>query len=162
MFFIFYYEITAYNETRGDLCLLSPSITKNNGDRFQNDLEIQPQRPIIDVRAVQANYFFEIGDVGSSADLPKTGESGHQGKTALVVVVVLLVFCNGGRTGANKRHIAQQNVPELGKFVNGCAADELAYLGDAGIILHLEHMSAHLILFHQFLQPNFRISIHRA
>src|SRR5699024_10666588 len=82
-------------------------------------------------------------------------------QTLSVAGLVLFPLIHRGRAGTHKTHIAFEHIPELGKLINGCPADESANaLNDSGIVLQLEHQAAHLILFHQLALSLLRIQIH--
>ena len=76
--------------------------------------------------------------------------------------LVLLVLVQRGRPGAHQAHIAPEDIEELGQLVDTGLADELAHLGDAGIVLHLEHEAVHFVPGHQLFLPLLRVHIHTA
>lgn len=63
-----------------------------------------------------------------------------------VVLRVLGHLVGQRRAWADDRHLAQEHVEELREFVDGVFANELADLGDAGIVPHLEHGAGDLVL----------------
>ena len=79
-----------------------------------------------------------------------------------MVALVLLIFVQRRRAGANQAHIAAQDIKELRQLVDAGLADELAHLGDAGVILHFKHQAVHFVLGHQALFAFLGIHIHAA
>ena len=142
--------------------LLRPAAGKHNVHRLKQDLNIAPQGPVIDILDVQLDDFFKILDVAAAADLPQAGDAGFHGQAALVVALVLLIFVQRRRAGANQAHIAAQHVKELRQLVDAGLADELAHLGDAGVVLHFKHQAVHFVLGHQALFAFLGIHIHAA
>ena len=64
--------------------------------------------------------------------------------------------------GAYQAHIAAHHVPELGEFVDGCLAEDLADPGDARVIGHLEQRAVGLVLIGQFGEVVLGVNDHGA
>jgi len=144
------------------LHLLRPFSSKHHLYGLGQDLEVESQGPVVDVFAVQADDFFEVGDVGAAACLPHAGDAGFHGQAAFVVVAVLLEFGRCRGSCADQGHVSLQDVEELGEFVQRGFADEFSYFCDAGVVLHLEHEAVHLVLLHQLGFAGFCVLVHGA
>ena len=66
------------------------------------------------------------------------------------------------RAGPHDRHLSQEHVQELRELVDGVLADELPDLGDARIVLHLEHGTCDLVLLLELGEAFVGISVHAA
>ena len=76
-------------------------------------------------------------------------------------------------SGSHQAHVAFQDVPELGEFVQRCFSDEFAYAGfvsaigqdlvsdDAWVEVEFEHSAiAHFVLGHEFGFAFFGVHVH--
>ncbi len=52
----------------------------------------------------------------------------------------------GGGTSADEAHVTHQHIPELGKFIQAGAAEELTDTGDAGIVFVFEDAAFGLVV----------------
>ena len=78
--------------------------------------------------------------------MPPSGDAGLHGQALQVILGVLLHLARQRRARAHDGHLAQEYVEELRELVDGVLADELPDLGDAGVLLHLEHRAGDLVL----------------
>src|SRR5947209_694369 len=95
-------------------CLISPVAREYSSRRNQENLEVQPQRPILGVVQIQADHIVEAGPA-AAADLPQAGDARlHLQNPAPVPQVVSLKLVGDGRTRSDQRHFTLENVDELG------------------------------------------------
>jgi len=95
---------------------LSASTGKHHGNGTHNDLEVEPDAPIIDIGHVERDVTGE-GWVLAALDLPEAGDSGSHVETAQVVEIVLAHFAGQGWTRAYDAHLSAENIDELGQLV---------------------------------------------
>ena len=114
-------------------------------DREGDDLEVGDDAAFGDVFQVSTDHAVESGRV-TLRDLPPAGDTGLHGQALQVVLGVLRHLVGQRRARAHDGHLAQEHVEELRELVDGVLADELADLGDAGVLAHLEHGAGDLVL----------------
>lgn len=142
---------------------------------FEQDLEVQFQRPIVDVLGVQADHFLEVRDFAAPAHLPHARDAGLAGQAGAVVELVFFPLVRGGRTCAHQGHVPLEHVEKLGKFVQTGLAYELADARFAGAVRHLlvaddprieiqleHHAVLHPVLGHQAGFTRVGVQIHGA
>src|SRR5260221_315449 len=78
---------------------------QQSGNRQQQDVPIQAQRPIIDVLHVHAHPGLEI-EVVASGQSPQAGQSRAHPQAAALPLFVLLHFIGNGGARAHQRHVA--------------------------------------------------------
>src|ERR1700690_1210654 len=97
--------------------LPSPPAEKSDGHGRDEDLAIEPERPVVDVGEVKADPVGEVGDVVAPADLPEAGEARLDAQAAPVgVVVEALDLLDRERARPDEAHLPAHHVPELGQF----------------------------------------------
>ena len=75
------------------------------------------------------------------------------------------VFCHFGRnwrTRTHDGHVALDDVEKLREFVEAELAENVTERIDAGVVLHLERLSARLVEGHQFFLAFFGVHVHAA
>src|SRR5450759_3009434 len=77
-----------------------------------DDLEIEPQRPAIDVLEIALDPPVEVGIV-PRADLPETGDAGFHRQPPPVPDVIALDLGGQRRARPDEAHLAAQHVPQL-------------------------------------------------
>jgi len=77
-----------------------------------------------------------------------------------VVEVVLLVFIDRRRAGANESHVAPEDVDALREFVDAGSAEEASDRQDPGIVVDFEHQTVHLVLCEQVFFAVFSVHVH--
>ena len=100
-------------------------------DGPNDDLDIKPQRPVINVIQVVVDALAHLLDILSrppkTVDLRPTRNTGSDSMPLHVGVnllpIVLIVF-NGVRARSNNRHITKQHIEKLRHFVEAIAAQE--------------------------------------
>src|SRR5258708_6168810 len=114
-----------------------PFSSKHSGNRFQKNLEIEHEVPILDISAVQEDRSFK-GRVFPRGDLPKSRYARLDVEPSQMFQTVPLVIVHGMRPGANQAHVTGQNVPELRNFIKAVLAEKLPNPGYAWIVTNLE------------------------
>lgn len=129
----------------------------------EEDLDIQPERPVVDVGKVEGDPFLEVFDAVAAGDLPETGEARlNTEAAALGVFFDTIDFVNGKRTRAHEAHFATEDIEELGKFVDAEAAEPGAEGKDAWVIADLENRAVHFVLSGEFVAHRFGVGVHGA
>src|SRR5687767_7556465 len=89
---------------------------EHGGDGFHENLEIEAQRPVVDVLQVEFHPLLEVDRV-PARDLPEAREAGADAEAAPSPGLVLRHFGGHRRTGTHEAHVAAEDVPHLGEFV---------------------------------------------
>ena len=90
---------------------------KNNREGSKQDLEVEEQRPIVDVQEVELHPFVEI-DLVAAGHLPQACDVGFYREAAALLSSVFLDLFGKRRPGAHKTHIPFENVPKLGPLID--------------------------------------------
>ena len=128
-------------------------------DRERNDLQISDHTALGDVLQIAADHAVEVGVV-AVGHLPPAGDPRLHGKALQVELGVLGHLVRQWRARAHDGHLAQEHVDELRELVDRVLADEPADLGDAGVVLHLEHGSSDLVLLFKLGQALVGVLVH--
>ena len=111
-------EITAM-ANRGGRKLLGAFAKQDGGDGSQYDLEIKPQRPIIDIAEIHFDPVIEACDFVAPARLPLAGDTGfHTEPTAVRDLSESLNLIKGERAGADQTHVPREDVDELWQLID--------------------------------------------
>src|SRR2546425_4382666 len=106
---------------------------QNNGNRPAENLQVKPQRPVIDVFQIQPHPVAKVLHIVSAADLPETGDTGFDAQSSAVRQIVKpLDLIQGERTRADQAHLTAQDIDQLGKLVETEFANELPNSCHAG------------------------------
>src|SRR5690348_16730070 len=90
--------------------LLRPGAAQDGGNRAQENLEVEPERPVVNVFEVEAHPFLEVGNLVAALDLPETGEAGLDAQTAAVREIAETAdLVHRQRARANEAHLAAQD-----------------------------------------------------
>ncbi len=113
--------------------------------RDREDVEVQHQRPVLDVVQVAIDAFADLGGIidftAPAIDLRPAGDArldlvaGEISVDDLVPELVARMGVHGMRARAHEREFAAQHVEELRQFVDGSLADEPSDPRDARIVL---------------------------
>src|SRR6266542_6687095 len=57
-------------------------------NRHRENLQVEPQRPVLDILAVETHDLFEVDDGAPSLYLPQTGDSGLRAESVEVAILV--------------------------------------------------------------------------
>eukprot|EP01031_Cornospumella_fuschlensis_P048818 gene48818-59775_t len=99
----------------------------------QQDDEIARDRPVLDVVEVEADGGLPR-QVGAAAHLPQPGHAGLHGQAATRLGVVQPHLAIHLRARADEAHVAAEDVPILGEFVEVPATHEGADAEEAGVV----------------------------
>ncbi len=111
---------------------------KNGRDGLEQDLEVEPQRPLVDVAQIEGDPVVEVVDPGAAGDLPEPGDAGFHGQPPALPALVALDLVGDRRPRPDQRHLSLEHVDELRQLVEGPAAQPAADGGDPGVVLRLE------------------------
>src|ERR1044071_4888361 len=95
--------------------------------RHRQDLQIQPQRPVLDVVVVPLDAIAQRGLAAEAVDLGPAGDAGLDAVAVAVAADVGLEQLDelrALRARAHQRHVAAQDVEELRQLVEGRAAQQ--------------------------------------
>lgn len=130
-------------------------------DRESHDLQVGGHAAFGDILQVTSHHAVEVGIV-TVRHLPPAGDAGLHGQALQVVLGVLGHLVGQRRARADDGHLAQEHVEELRELVDGMLADELADLGDARVVLHLEHGAGDLVLLFELGEALVGVPVHGA
>ena len=87
------------HDSRNGACELAcPAPKKNSGNRAKENLEIQPERPLVDILQIEPDPVGKIGHFVAPGNLPETGHSRRDAEAS-----PLGVGSHGDRFGAGKK-----------------------------------------------------------
>src|SRR5208282_3738975 len=125
---------------------------ENGGNGAQQNFQIKPQRPVINVFEVEPHPLLKVRDLVASADLPEAGDAGlHAQAAAVGQVVETSYLVHRQRTRTHEAHFTAQDIEELRQFVEAVTAEPFANARDARVIGHLEDGAAHFVHRRQFV-----------
>ena len=105
-------------------------------DRSGEDLEVEPERPAIDVEQVAFDPQVELGFL-TRLDLPQPGDARLHAESTAVPRVIPLHLVLARRTGPTRLISPFSDVPELRQLVEARPAKEGAETGDPRIVRSL-------------------------
>ena len=129
-------------------------------DGLQNDAGVERQRPVVDVRHVQAHPGFKIDGI-AAIERPETSEPGTHAQPAALPALVPLHFAWNRRTRTHQRHVAAKHIEKLGQLVQRKPAQKPADRGQPRIVGNLGH-HVFRIEMRDLVHPFFRIDDHGA
>src|SRR5262249_8379105 len=105
-----------------DLPLVRAPRRQNHRHRAEQDLDVEAERPSIDVSEIQTHPVLEVHAV-AAGDLPEAGDSRLHGEAPALPALVLLDLLRDRRARPDEAHVALEHVPELRQLVDGEAPD---------------------------------------
>src|SRR6266487_3351504 len=90
-----------------------PSPGKNHERRPEQDPQIEPDGPPINVREVQFNHFLE-SQGAAPADLPKSGEPRHNRQPRILPLTIEFDLIRERWARTNQAHLARDDIEQLG------------------------------------------------
>src|SRR5215475_2364474 len=117
----------------------APSDTKDFPDGPQDHLDVEPDRPVLDVVVVEPGAVGDRGVPAQATDLCKAGQAGGYPMAVGVVAVLgreLFDEVRPFRPRTHQCHVTDQDVPQLGKLIQGGPPQEPANRPDAWIVRH--------------------------
>lgn len=97
---------------------------KHAGNRKRQDFDVQPYTAMIHIPDIEAEPLFPAQPV-APVHLSQAGQAGHYFMPAPLLWCVERQILEQQRPGPYQAHVAPQHVPELGKFIEAGASQEL-------------------------------------
>src|SRR5664280_1762689 len=87
--------------------------SEHDGDGADQDFQIEPQRPVVNVFEVEAHPLLEIGYLVASADLPEAGEAGLDAEAAAMgEIFETLHLVHRQRARTHQAHFGAEHVEQ--------------------------------------------------
>ena len=103
--------------------LLCARADEHGGDGADQDFQIEPQRPVVNVFEVKPHPVLEIGNLIAAADLPETGQPGLDAEAAAVgQIFKTLHFVHRQRARTDQAHFGAEHVVKLRQLVEAVFA----------------------------------------
>ena len=142
---------------------LCPRANKHGGDGADQDFQIEPQRPVVNVFKVKTHPVLEIGNLIAAADLPEAGEAGLDAQAAAVgQIFKTFHLVHRQRARTDQAHFGAEHVVELRQLVEAVFAEEFSDWRDARVVGDLEDRAAHFIHGLQFVLKLLGVGHHGA
>ena len=126
---------------------------KHNRHGAEEDFQIEPEGPVIDVLEIEPDPFAEIGDMIAATDLPQAREARFDAEAAAMREIIEAPdLIDRQRTRANQAHFTAQHVVELRQFIEAFLAQPFANRCATRVVAQLEHGPRHLI---EMIEPVF-------
>src|SRR5262245_15149961 len=106
--------------------LLGALFHKEGGNGFENDLQVEPWRPVFDVVNIQLRHLLERQTV-ASADLRQASQTWFDVQTFAMPGLITFDLIGNGRARADQRHLALEDIEHLWQFVQARAAQEISH-----------------------------------
>jgi hypothetical protein len=119
---------------------------EHGGDGSQEDDEVEPERPVVDVAEVHLDPLLEAGDGVAATCLPFAGDAGFDAEAAAVGDFgkgLDLVERQWART--DEAHVAFDDIEKLRQLIDAEFAQKFAEGENARIAVELEDRSVHLV-----------------
>src|SRR5450631_1561357 len=144
--------------TRGIRSVTGPLDDRHRG--AEQDDQVIPEGPRIDVLQVETSPVGEIGDKLPAVDLPSTRQTRLHAQLPHLPELEVLVFRREYGTRTDQAHVPGQDAPELGQLVDAVLSEPAPQRRNSGISHDLEDWSAALIKVEQVGLENVGISYH--
>src|SRR5450759_2496354 len=126
-----------------------------------DDLEVEPERPAVDVLEILLDPVIELG-MAAGSDLPEARHPRLHLVSPAMPDFVLDHLARERGSRSNQAHLPTQHVPQLRKFVERRPAKEPPDTGHARVTLHLEGMAADHVVPSQIVEPLLSVRAHAA
>ena len=130
-------------------------------NRERHDLQVSGYAALGDIFKITTNHAVEVGIVAVS-HLPPAGDARLHSQALQVVLGILRNLIRQRRPWTDHGHLPQEHVQELRELIDGVLSDEPADLGDAGVLLHLEHGAGDLVLLLELGEALVGVLVHGA
>jgi len=118
---------------------------ENCRDCACQNLQIQPQRPLVDVAHVELHPFLERNGA-PAVDLPEARDARPNAEPpAVPVLIKSLIIADWQRPGSYQAHVTFQDVKQLGQFVDTGFSQELANGSQSRVIFDFENRPAYFV-----------------
>src|SRR5215208_2299113 len=108
------------------------------GDRAHQDAHVEPERPLLNILAVEVDHVLEIEHLAAPTYLPKACYAGFRVEPTEVMVLVVAEIRFEERARADQRHLSDENVEQLRQLVETPPSQESPETRCARVILDLE------------------------
>src|SRR5438876_3260739 len=109
----------------------------HDGDRAQQNLEIEAQRPVVHVEEVHLHPPLEVHGVAPT-DLPEAGDPGSHGEAPALGALDLTRLVHRQWPGPHQAHLPLEDIEELGQLIKGELPQEPADSGEPRVTRRLE------------------------
>src|SRR6267143_4177050 len=103
----------------------------------QQDLQVQPQRPVFDIRQVKLDHLVEIED-RPTTHLPQTSETWRNRESAKLARAIFGNFVGQRWPWADQAHLPAQHVEQLRQLVQAQPPQDAPEWRDPRVIAQLE------------------------
>src|SRR6266478_5432755 len=142
--------------------LIRASSAQHRGKRLEQDLEVQAQRPVLDIGEVKLQPLRER-EIAPAGDLPQAGQTRLDAETlALDALVEEIHVPNRHGTRTDEAHLTGQHVEDLGELVEAAAAQGTSDARDPRIVGDLEDGARGLVQVLDLRLSSIGILHHRA
>ena len=108
--------LRAYWRVVRAVLLVGAAAGDHGRDRPDDDRDVEPDRPVLDVREVEPHEVVEV-QAGAAGDLPQAGHPRENGVPGAVPLLEQLVVAERERTRADEAHLPLQHVHDLRDLV---------------------------------------------
>src|SRR5579864_8683232 len=144
--------------TGGAATLRSPVAQKHKGNGAEENLDVEPERPVVEIKQVELHPMFEV-DMVAAFESPQAGQPGTHAQTPPLPRFVFLDFLRNGRPRADERHVSAHDVPQLRQLINAQLAEPSSQGSAARVVFHLENGTVELVVWFQ-LSPQLISVLH--
>lgn len=118
--------------------LFTRLIEENHPESLEDDFEIQTDASMLYIFDIQVNPFPEGKGIAVMLNLPEAQKSTLHQKSILLIIRVFLCLIDNRASRSDDRHISDEDIPDLGKFIQTCLSDESSEFRDSWVILQFE------------------------
>ena len=129
-------------------------------DGFQEELEIEPEAPVVDVVQIEPDDLVEVLNSVAAADLPHPRNARLDADAPAVPVLIMPDFRARGGACSDQAHLPLEDVPELGKFVQTGPAQKFPDQRDPRVVPDFEDGAGHLVPIKKLPFSPFRSGAH--
>ena len=139
--------------------LVGAGPTEDRRRRLPENLQVESEGPILDITQIQPDRFIPR-QVRPPADLPQAGHARLDHKPPPHVIAVHGRLRRQRRPRSDQRHVPEQHVEQLGKFIQRPAAQPGACLRHPRVPAHLEECPGPLVAGRKLCLPLFCVHHH--
>src|SRR5579862_1045374 len=130
--------------TGGTATLRGPVAQEHEGNGAQENFQVEPQRPVVEVKQVELHPVLEINSV-AALERPQAGQAGTHAQAPPLPRFIFLHFLRNGRSRADERHVTTQDIPQLRQLIDAQLAQPAAERRTARVVFHLENRAVELV-----------------
>src|SRR5688572_24558775 len=107
-----------WGEIRGAPASFGARSREHDRHRSPQDLQVKPERPVVDIFQIEPDPIPEIGNVVATANLPKTGQPGLYAQApAMGHLIEAAHLIERQRPGTHQAHLEPKHVEQLWELV---------------------------------------------